>query len=291
MSKLAEISLHRAGLPSFPGATLPEQLLNGRNAALAVLQKYIPDLKFSYSEAKQAAREVDIWETRNETTLEELMLKTGAESLPEAVQFQFGSDKARAFVLYGYTEAARGLGPWLSGAVALEAAGGNKLNARWAEEDGAARLAVFASIVKLEQDGYLKAIFVPPSTGLGFIQIGAVAGATLVWALVVVAVAVAAIIVGYLYLSKTVEINNRLLSDLCKDAQLKGDQKTLDMCVETAAGLQEVPNISRNIAIAVVVLGAIYIAATQGPKWLAVKHRKSEPIDVIDADSRGLAIR
>ena len=276
-SVLAEISLLRAGLPEVPGSTVPEMLLNAQQQARTILLKYVPNLEFSYSEAEKAVSRINVWQEQNETELQSIMLDQNIETLPDAIQKQFGSDALQAYILYGYTEATRGLGPWLSGAVAKAAASGQKVNDRWAREDATARLATFSSIIKMEQDGFLASVFTPPSStfGYGIAEIPAV----IVWGIVVAVVVVAALIISYLYLSKTVEVNNRLMSDLCKEAQLKGDNETVQKCIQATAELQKAPNVTGSLVTVAIVLGLAYIAVTQLPGVLGrTKARRLEEL-------------
>lgn len=261
MTDLAQISLQRAGLPTFPGATVQDQLVNGRDTALAVLRKYKPDLVYDEAATSLTMRQIQAWEDRNADVLQSVM-QSSTEALPDAVKLAFGSDKAQAFIVGGFVQAAVGLGPWLSpsdpvGRAVATSKPGDVMQQQWAQADAAARLQIFGSIVKMDQDGYLSTLFVRPS-GLGFLPI-AIEGSTLVWALVVTVVAVAAIIVGYLYLSKTVELNNRLMRDLCEKAQREGDKATVNSCIAATSTTPSSPWIP--LAVAAGVIGVAYIAA------------------------------
>jgi hypothetical protein len=238
MGDLATLALQRAQLPHFPGASLPEQLVAGRDAARAALLQYVPSLAYDPADAAAVVRAVSIWQEQHANDLGSQLQDPSAQTLPEALRLQFNSDKAQQFILSGYTLAAVGIGPWLSGRVASETARADGLvQQRWAEEDAQHRLVVFGNIVKLQEQGYLEQVFRRP-VSLGFLPV-AIEGSTLIWALVVVAVAVAALVLTYLFSAEKLRENNRLMGELCKKAQTEGDKTTVDLCVKEAAGLQK----------------------------------------------------
>jgi hypothetical protein len=237
MSDLAQLSLQRVGLPSFPGATVPDQLTNARDAALAVLQKYVPQLTFDPVAAKATLDQISVWEERNNTTLSQVLSNPNVEALPSQIQLVFGSDKAQQFIIAVFTEAAVGLGPWQSGAVAREAAAGTTIQPRWADEDAQARLQVFGGIVKMDQDGYLAKLFVAPSGGGQAFALGL--APLVVWAIVVTVVALASLFLLYLYNAKRLDQNNKLMRDLCDQAQKQGDSATVSQCIKATEGLQQ----------------------------------------------------
>ncbi len=278
MDKLVLLSLSRQNLPVFEGATNIDRLRAARDAALAVLLKYKPTLSYDVDAATSIMNQVSVWEERNSAALQAIFADPSATSLPEQVRLAFGNDKAQAFILAGFTQAAIGLGPWFSGAVdrAAEAAKpGDTIQRRWADDDALARVNIFASIVKMDTDGYLDKLFIHPQdlSGLGFVPI-AIEGATLVWALVVTIVSVAAILVGYLYMTKSVEQNNRLMRDLCDKAQRDGDTATVELCIKEAAGLQKSvsDSVVRMVGQVATILGLTYLGFKLFPKLL---HRGS----------------
>jgi len=236
MSDLSLLALQRAGLPRFAGATMPDQLVAGRDAARAVLQKYVPKLDFDVAGAKATLQQIAVWEERNSTLLGAALADPSASSLPEQIRLAFGADKARQFVLGVYTEAAKGIGPWTSGAVAREAATGQLIAPRWAEEDAESRLQVFGSIVKMDQDGYLQQLWVPPTGTQG---LGLPVAPILVWAVVVTLVAVAGLILLYLYNARRLDQNNKVMAQICENAQKQGDQATIAECLKATVGLQQ----------------------------------------------------
>jgi len=260
---LSALSAARADLPAFPGATLPEQLVNGRNAALAALRAYRPNLAFDVAAARQSFDQVDAWMERNSADLKATFEDPHVEALPERVKTAFDAVTTQNFVIAGFTIAAEGLGPWTSGAVAAN------VSESFARDDAAQRLAVFGSVVRMKENGYLDRLFRPqPTSGFGVAPV-------VVWAIAVTTVLLAALMLTYLYRSKQLEANNRLMRDLCEKAQAAGDQKTVLACLDATKDLQTgddlfgLASIGRTLAIGAVILGGLYIAATLLPEVLA----------------------
>lgn len=260
---LSTLSAARADLPVFPGATLPEQLINGRNAALAALREYRPNLAFDVAQARENFAQVDAWMERNSGDLKATLEDPRVETLPERVKTAFNSDTAQNFVIAGFTIAAEGLGPWTSGAVAAN------LSESFARSDASDRLAVFGSVVKMKQSGYLDRLFRPQATsGFGLAPV-------VVWAIAVTTVLLASLLLTYLYRCKQLEMNNRTMRDLCEKAQASGDQKTVADCVAATKDLQVgddmfgVASIGKAIVVGAVLLGGLYLAATLLPEMLA----------------------
>lgn len=257
---LSELSASRANLPTFPGATVPEKLINGRNAAMAILRSYRPDLDFNAEDARQSYRSVDAWMERNSADLQAVLADPNASALPERVQAAFDKKTAQDFIVAGFTMAASGLGPWASGAVAT------KLSSDFARSDAETRLRVFASIVEMEKSGYLATLFNTQATsGLGALPV-------IAW-VVIGTVLLAAIVLTYMYSCKQLELNNRVMRDLCEEAQKKGDQATVAACVEATRGLQDKDMFGIKSAVSglftLAVVGAgIYLAFAFGPKLL-----------------------
>jgi len=228
----------RGDLPSFPGASVPEKLYNGRDTAEKILRKYVPDFILDIDRAKQAVQEIDSWSQRNSDILDSLMQQPGMD-LPEAIQLEISSDKAQQFVIAGFTVAAYGLGPWGSGKIdsyaqAQESVLGTTINSTWALADAQQRLDTFGLIVKMENEGDLKKIFQgDSSTGaFGFPII------PIAWVIAVALVSLAAVICLYLYFNKKLELNNKVMSDICAKAQQEGDKETTQKCLEAAERLQ-----------------------------------------------------
>jgi hypothetical protein len=119
MANLAQLALSRvqSRMPVFPGATVREQLLSARAQTHAVLLKYVPDLKFDVSEARDVMSQVNAWVERNREDLEEAM-QSSEQTLPEFLVLNMGSsEQVQQWIVANYTVAAQGLGPWEAGKV------------------------------------------------------------------------------------------------------------------------------------------------------------------------------
>lgn len=269
---LVDLALQRANLPTFPGATLPEQLANGRDKAMAILRSYKPDLRFDVDSAKENLRVIETWAERNSADIEAVLSDPKAESLPERIRLAFDAKTAQDFVVASFTVAAIGLGPWMSGALAAN------VSEAWAREDAQARLQTFGMIVSMHESGYLKAIFAPPNAvGEPFTLVVTTGMVAIV---VLGVVAVAAIIVIGVYSIYKAYSNNKLMASLCEKAQATGDQKTVEACIQATKDLQTddilgVKSIGKILAIGAVVCLGAYAAITWGPELLAKSKRKS----------------
>jgi len=226
VSDLGLVALGRAGLPDFAGASYQEKLANGQAAALAVLQKYVPNLAFDPAGADKVLAQLEVWEEQNRARLEEAFQDTSSETLARDLQLELSNKTAQDFVIACYTRAAYGMGPWQSGAI-------TQVSSTWAQSDAETRLQVFGGIVKMDSDGFLAQLWSPSGVS-GF-------GALPVWAVVVILVAVgtAAVIATYLFATKRLSDNNRLMAQLCQDAQAKGDAATVQKCIEATQNLQQ----------------------------------------------------
>jgi len=276
MPSLAELSHGRiaSGLGAIvgefaPGQPLPVRLVAGRDAALAVLRRYVPELQFDVRQADAQMRDIDAWADRNEDALKAIMASPLPE-LPEQLRLTMGAERARQLIISSFTQAAAGLGPWMSGAVARLASEDKLINERWARTDAAARLDMFALIVKLERDGQLAPLFVAPKGGAaGF-------GALPLWFVAVVLVIVAAAIVTTVVLWRRIDINNRLMRDICERAQREGDKETVRLCIEATKGLQvgELERIPGKIAYALLAAGAVYLGLRFGLPMLTKRSQE-----------------
>lgn len=243
MSDIAALSIARANLPAFaPGQPLPVQLQVGRDAARAALAKYVPSFAFDVAAAEDTLRKIEVWEERNKDALAAALADPTSEKLSEAIQIAFGSTAMQQFLLATYTRAAAGLGPWTSGRIATEAARGDLIQQRWAEEDAGYRLQVFGGIVKMEQDGFLKKVFVPPAgaSGLGVAPVAAAAAvpAAVYWAIAIASVLVVSAVLLWSYASFRLLANNRLMREMCLRAQNEGDSDTVEACLDATRELQ-----------------------------------------------------
>lgn len=271
MTRLADLAVSRASLPLFPGTSYPEQLANGRGMAEAILRQYVPDLSFDVARAEETIRQVAAWQERNQAVLDTSFADASATHLPAQACLALGSDRAQAYILAQFTLAASGLGPWMSGAVAREVEQGVRIQLRWAQEDAQTRLQVFGAIVKMETDGYLKTLFRQPAPGTPQTSCGSGASGfgfvpVVIWAVAVVLIAVAALFLVYRYAAERMQANNRLLADLCKEAQKRGDQETIAKCVDATRALQaDVPGLSE---VSSAVGKAVVVAAVVGAGYL-----------------------
>jgi hypothetical protein len=271
MATLAQLSEARlsAGLEPIiaewaPGRDLPSRLLTGRDAALAALTKHVPNLKYSQSEATSAMRDIEAWAERNDAALSAIMASTTTE-LPETLQLEMGARRAQSFVMAIFTQAAVGLGAWASGAVADAARSpSSPVNDRWARADAAQRLELFALVVKLDRDGSLQRIFGGPGQGAGAL------GAVPLWFVAVVLVIFAAAVVTAVVLVRRLELNNKLLRDLCQDKLAAGDKEAFETCVEATKGLQttSLERLPERIGYALVAGALVYGLARWAGPWL-----------------------
>jgi len=273
MADLAQSALNRVrnDLPVFSGATLREQLMNARAATHAVLLKYVPDLKFDQGEARDVMSQVNAWVERNREDLNEAM-KSSSQTLPELLVLNMGnSEQVQQWVIANYTVAAAGLGPWDSGKIdklALDPE--SDVSEQWAVTDGQTRLNVFGMIIKMDNDGELAYIFQGRNSIQGF---GSFAGLP-VWAIIVIAIGLAAV-VAYFYLeSRKLELNNQLMRDICERAQVEGDSETVAMCIKATRDLQmSTPwkNIVEEAGKVTLILGGGYLAFRYVIPWLLDK--------------------
>lgn len=236
----SSLSRIQGDLPDFaPGEAYPVKLREGMRVSGDLLKKYIPGFSFNVDSAEQTVREIDAWAQRNQAELKALM-DTNQNDLPAALQVAFGKAGVQNFLIAGFVTAASGLGPWQSGKLAEYAnsgtmVGDTRVTTEWAENDARWRLQVFGLIVKLENDGKLAEIFsLDASSGLGI--------PVAVWVVIAIAVvALAAVICGYLFLNKKLELNNKVMADICAKALAEGDRPTIDKCLEASKELQQGP--------------------------------------------------
>jgi hypothetical protein len=269
MADLAQLALARiqGSLPSFPGASLPEQLQNGRTQAHAILLKYVPALRFDLDAARDVMSEVNAWAERNQEQLSDAM-RSPETDLPRWMQLNMGSaERVQQWVIANFTVAAAGMGPWESGKVAAEVANpSSNISDSWAKADAESRLQSFGLIVKMEQDGDMAYIFTGPNAASGF---GALP-ALIVWAIVVTVVGLAAVVVTYLFLAKRLEVNNAIMRDLCQKAQAEGDQATVEKCIQATRDIQAIDPFSAAVSElgkVALILGGGYLAFRYGIPW------------------------
>lgn len=274
MPSLAELSLARirGRLPEFPGATLPQQLEAGLGQAEAALRKYVPDFRFDVAAAEATMRHVDAWAQRNQQALSEALQQSGDE-LPAALHLALGSaEQVQQFVLASFTLAAAGLGPWRAGEVARLVGAGEQPRA-WAEQDAESRLQTVGLIVRMEQDGELEAIFRPAQAAAG---VGGLPAAAVVW-IVIAAVFLAAVVITALYLMQRLEVNNRLMRDICQRAQEEGDTEVVKECIKATRDLQVsfMEEAGGQLVTVALVIGGVVLAGKLAP-WLLRKGPRRE---------------
>lgn len=267
MANLAQLALSRvqSRMPVFPGATVREQLLSARAQTHAVLLKYVPDLKFDVSEARDVMSQVNAWVERNREDLEEAM-QSSEQTLPEFLVLNMGSsEQVQQWIVANYTVAAQGLGPWEAGKVdQLAADPTSDVSQHWAASDGQMRLNIFGMLIKMENDGELAYIFQGPQNGAQGL------GAFPVWAIVVIAIGLAAV-VSYFYLeSRKIELNNKLMEKICLDAQAAGQTEVVLACVKATRDLQKSTPWQQVIEEAgkvALILGGGYLAFRYAIPW------------------------
>ena len=257
MSDLGMLALQRANLQDFPGASYQEKLEAGRQAALAVLQKYQPDLAFDANAADQAVRTVGVWIDRNGERLQAAFADHSLETLTNDIALELSNQTAWAYVVACYTYAAQGLGPWRTDLI-------SQLSAAWAESDAETRLQVFAAIVQMDQDGTLASLFNAQggTQGFGSYRGLGLAPAVLV-AIVIAVIAVAGILAVLYYNLQRLDAANRMMANLCAQAQAQGNQAQVQACVDAAAGLQAMgpfDTISKGVSVTMALVGLAVVA-------------------------------
>jgi len=288
--ELMALSESRAGLPEFAGATLTERLINGRNEARARLLKYTSKIRFSSGSADDLLHEINSWQERNAAIIKQRMSDPATDTLPEQIALEFGAKKAQQYVLAGYSVAAEGLGPWTSGKLLqlMSSAEHPVITEPWLREDADARLNLFASVVKLDDDGDLAVIFDPETyaqrqqvQGLGTLPaiIAAVGGKWVVMGLVLMFLGTVALFLMYAFSTEKVRLNNKLQAEICQKAQSQGDKGTVAACVEAAAAAQDNPlgDITGDITKIALIVGAVYVGAKVLPDLLKQRGARRAP--------------
>jgi hypothetical protein len=279
----------RAELPAFAGTTLAAQLSAGRSEAAARLGKYTTTLRFAPQAAADLLHEIQAWQDRNHALLEAYMSDPQSDTLPEQVALEFGPEKAQALIIAGFSEAARGLGPWLSGDLQRHLGTDPAIPEPWVREDAHHRLQVFGAIVKMDDDGDLKKIFQPelsapgagPISGLGLLPavVTAVGAKWLIVALILTVISTVALFLLYTFSLEQLRLNNRIMAERCERAQATGDTETVRLCIEAAAAAgQQTPlgQLPRLLLRYALIGGAIYLGATVVLP-AAVKALKARP--------------
>ena len=220
-------------LPVFPGASASERLVAGRSAAALSIRRHLPDFVFDVEASSQAMRDIDAWSERNDASLQALFSDPNASSLPENLQVALGTpDRVRSFLLASFTLAASGLGPWTSGEVDRLVAAG-EVSDLWAGLDESSRLQLFGIIVRLDEDGNLGPLLrgEKAMAGLG-------SPLPVVAVVIIVSLVFAAMVLTTIYLYKRMELNNRLMGEMCRRAQAEGRDAVVRDCIEAMKDLQ-----------------------------------------------------
>jgi hypothetical protein len=255
MYELALLSQARVAytLPVFPGLTVPAELASGRDTARSCILRHLPDFKFDVQAAEQTMRDIDAWSMRNSDALSALMADPTASSLPAALQLSLGSpDRVRSFLVASFTLAASGLGPWTSGEVDRAVSAGEQ-SAAWAGLDAESRLQLFGIIVRLDEQGDLGPLLRGEKAMAGF---GEPVSGTVVLAVVIATLLFAAMVLTAVYLYRRMELNNRLMREMCNRAQAEGRENVVRDCIEAAKDLQSDTPMSSLGSMLVKVVGA-----------------------------------
>lgn len=286
-AELMALSESRANLPEFAGATLTERLINGRNEARARLLKYTSTIRYTPTSADDLLHEIASWQERNASVIKQRMADPATDTLPEQIALEFGARKAQQYVIAGYSMAAEGLGPWTSGSLLKQMGQDPRLGEPWVRDDADHRLSVFASIVKLDDDGDLGVIFDPDKyaqskqvQGFGALPalIAAVGGKWVVVGLVLLFTVTVALFLIYSYSMEKLRLNNKVMRDLCSEAQKSGQGDVVEACVRAAEEGQASPlgGVVGDIAKIALIVGGVYVAARLLPDLL--KRREAQRV-------------
>lgn len=281
MATILQLSEARAGLPEFAGTTLIEKLVNGRAEARARLLKYTDTIRFKRGSADDLVAEIQTWQEINASVIQARMANPETDTLPEQIALEFGPKKAQDFVIAGYSYAVEGMGPWVTGELALKMATDPRFPQPWVEDDAKARLDVFAAIVKLDDDGDLERIFKPEkfaapqqASGFGFLPavVAAVGPTWTVVALVLVVLGTVGLFLVFTHSLIKTRLNNKALVDLCKE-----NPQIAETCAEYFAEGQEdaLSGALTRVATIAAVGAVLYGAVVFGGPALSQAMRRS----------------
>jgi len=268
------LAVARANLPTFPGANWPEQLQNGRNAAAAVLGQYVEKFTFDERRSREVLGHVGAWVERNQKELETALADPTREQLGAALCLAFDAQAARDYIIASFSVAAAGLGPWMSGRVAKETDPGGSITRDWAAEDAMNRLAMFGSIIRMEQDGFLRHLFLPgPGDAPCPAATGAFGAGPLAIAIIVAGAVLATVACTWIvcsYFAPPTQAANKLFEEMCRDAQKAGRKDETQYCLTTLKDLQSKDTLGE--------LGktALYVAGGLGCFYLVLKLLSDE---------------
>lgn len=284
MSLLEELAVSRAGsvLPPIPGQGYQQQLVNARQMAEDTLRRYVPNFAFDPEQAIVVSSQVEGWASRNEDYLTDVFADTAQHEVPKTLALELGANMFKQWIIASFTLAAVGMGPWQSGYLEKEVYDPvSDITEQWARNDGNIRLQMFQYILLLEEQGDLERAMNPQVQTSGF----GVTGMEILLIVLIIAV-LGCIIAGALLWNKQLANNNRIMADLCKKAQMEGNDEVVAQCVNSSKDLQTEGPFEplmgefRNIAI---VLGGVavggFILFNWGLPWLTdYLGKKGRPI-------------
>jgi hypothetical protein len=269
-------------LPDIPGESLPEQLWNGRQAAVAAVEQYVDKLTFDSDQAEAITSEIDSWMDRNRAALEQTFdgpIDPHA-SLEPSLQLVLEKDKMQQWIIGQLTLASEGLGPWMSGRLAQEVANpASSIDDTWAREDADMRLEIFGMILRLEESGELRRIFTdePPSEETAMVM-----GAPFVipWGWIVLFLLGAVLIISAaVVLTSHLKAKTAVHREMCLNAQRDGDEKTVRWCLKVMGETDPVKQVSEQLGRVVIILGGGFLLVRFGLPFLLdlFEERRSRP--------------
>lgn len=255
-------------IKGFGGKTASQSLLNGMNAASACLKKYTATLSYDPTRANELFDKIQVWQDSHGEELKKLSAQ-GAKTVPQQIALTLGPEQAKHFVVASFSEAARGLSGWVGGAVAANYKTNPNFTQSMAIADQESRLITFATIVKLDRDGTLAAMFAKPGTsGLGVLGIDDLVVAGII-------IGVAAIIAVTVIVSQSMSQSymNEKIDQLCKLDESKCKEVIADV-IKKKAEQSPVSAITESIGTVgkVAAVGLVgYLAFTLGLPMLKRK--------------------
>lgn len=293
--ELDQLTFWRAEFPEYAGSTRPDQLYNAWKDAEARIKKYT-DLRYSETQAQAILYEVETWIKIHRSQFVDSLKDSSRQEVAAEMQLQLGAVKMQQYIVAAYSEAARGLGPWLSGLVGQNISEGQASMLRM-EQDYYDRIAVFGMIHNMDNDGALDVIFHPEKSSqfasdVGWspktIRILVIAGAVVVG---LVGLGITAAVCHYKIESARLQVANKQHEEDCHWAQsmLEKDpknsfyQNVVKKCFESTADLMKrsetpdpISGAVEKLLIVAAVLGVGYLGLTLLPPLLAARAAKRE---------------
>jgi hypothetical protein len=171
----------------FAGSTRGQQLVSGMAAARAALSKYTSNLSYNAQAANDAAAIISSWESQHGSELVNLASQ-GVSRVADEVKLGLSASAAQSFIIASYAKAAQGIPAWAGQVVPKNVGVTSEYTYVDADADSEARLLTFASIVKMDREGSLSAIF-SQSTGASGLGLDPVTVAWVVGTIAVAAIA------------------------------------------------------------------------------------------------------